>query len=46
MSGDNLDVITLLCAWIAWSLANASARVGRIANELERLRQLAERGRR
>ncbi|MBB3347352.1 hypothetical protein [Sphingomonas sp. BK069] len=40
------SVLTLLLgAWAIWTLANLSARVGRIADALEALRAIAERNR-
>lgn len=46
MSDPDGFVLGALAAWASVSLAMASSRVGRIANALERLAALAERGRR
>lgn len=46
MSGGDTSALLIIAAWLAWSLANVSARVGRVADALEALKSLAERNRR
>ena len=46
MTEGNITFAIVLLGWAAWSLSNISARVGRIADALDALRRLAERGRR
>ncbi|MEH3122015.1 MAG: hypothetical protein PGN16_08555 [Sphingomonas phyllosphaerae] len=43
---NDLTAISIVAAWAAWSLANLSARAGRIAAAVEALRDMAERNRR
>ena len=46
MSDNDTAAMLIFAAWAAWSLANISARAGRIAAAIEALRDMAERGRR
>ncbi|MDR6789547.1 hypothetical protein J2Y58_002920 [Sphingomonas sp. BE138] len=46
MNDSNFTAALIFAAWAAWSLANISARAGRIATAIEALRDMAERNRR
>ncbi len=46
MDASDTAAMLIIAAWAAWSLANLSARAGRIATTIEALRDLAERNRR